>query len=149
MNRRHIARKHELRGGSKVKRSKLPVRTVAAVLCLAAILRGTCAHADQMSMATSLARATPKQYDSAMSRATFASGCNDIACRSTKRIRPSTDPPTADWATRMFDRKDCLEPAEGSAQFDDLTAYRSPPHMRDELLLGQDCGPAGSDDAED
>ncbi len=43
----------------------------------------------------------------------------------------------------MFVRQDCLEPAEGSAHFDDLTVQRSPPQKQDELLLGEDCEPTG------
>jgi hypothetical protein len=92
-------------------------------------------------MATSLALASPRQYDNVMSL------CNGVACRSTKRT--STDPPAADWTTRSFVRMDCLEPAEGSAHFDDLTAHRSPPPLQGDLLPGQDCAPAGDDDAEE
>ena len=58
-----------------------------------------------MAMATSLASVNPKQYDNVNS--------------------PST--PAADWTTRMFVQKDCLEPAEGDAYFDDLAAHQSPP----------------------
>jgi len=131
-----------------------------------------------MAMATSLALANPRQYDNVMSlpsvlrvsiayklpvsrprgnrlaptassldRAAFAADCHGIACRSTNRTRPSTR--AADSTTRMFVRRDCLEPAEGSAHFDDLAAHRSPPHLQGEVLLGEDCGPAGDDDAED
>jgi hypothetical protein len=107
-----------------------------------------------IALATPLALANPKQCDNVMSlpsvvRVSFASDCNGIACRSTKRTRPSADPPAAGWATRMFIRRDCLEPAEGDAYFDDLAAYRSPPYVRGELLLGEDCGLAGDDDAGD
>jgi hypothetical protein len=105
----------------------------------------------QMAMATSLALANPKQDDNVMSLPSIARvsiACNGIACRSTEPTRPSTDPPAADWTTRMFVRN-CLEPAEGSAHFYDVTTYRSPPHMQDELLLSKDCGPGGDDDAED
>jgi len=50
---------------------------------------------------------------------------------------------------RIFVRKDCLEPAEGSAHFYDLAANRSPPPMQNEPLPGPDCGPGGDDDVED
>jgi hypothetical protein len=111
----------------------------------------------QMAMATSLASANPTQHDSRrhgdrpapaailLDRAAFASHCNGLACPSTEPTQPSTEPPAAGWTMRMFVRRDCLEPAEGSAHFDDLAAHRSPSHMRGELLLGEDCG----DDAED
>lgn len=113
----------------------------------------------QMATATSLAWANPKQYDarrlgdrpaptvSFFDRTAFTSHCNGIACRSTKRTRPSTDPPAAGWTTRMFARRDCLEPADGSAHFffQDLASHRSPPRMPGELLPGGDCG----DEAED
>jgi hypothetical protein len=105
----------------------------------------------QMAMSASLALANPKQYDSRQcghrapptsglfDRAAFASDCNGLAYRSTKRTRPSTDPPAAGWTMRMFIR-DCLEDAYGTAQFDDLVAQRFPGHMRSELLPGEDCG---------
>jgi hypothetical protein len=110
----------------------------------------------QMAMAASLASANPKQYDRQrgdrspptagfFDRAAFASDCNGLACRSTKRPRPSTDPPGAGWMTRMFIRRDCLESADGSAHFGNLAALRFPRHIPGELLLGEDCG----DDAED
>jgi hypothetical protein len=86
-----------------------------------------------MTMATSLALAHPKQYDHAMSLSSVV------------RV---PDPPAADWTTHSFVRRDCFEPAEGSAHFDDLTAHRSPPPVQGDLMLGQDCAPAGDDDVE-
>lgn len=99
-----------------------------------------------MAMATSLAPASPMSLPSVV-RVSIASDCNGVACRSMKRTRPST--PAADWTTRMFVRRDCLEPSEGGAYFDDLAAHRSPPHMRGKLSPGEDCGTADDDDAED
>jgi len=85
-------------------------------------------------MATSLALANPKQYDNAMSL---------------RGTRAASRAPAADWTTRSFVRRDCFEPVEGSAHFYDLTAYRSPPPVQGDFLLGQDCSPAGGDDTED
>jgi hypothetical protein len=110
----------------------------------------------QMAMATSLALANPKQYDSRQhgdrppptaslfDRAAFVSDCNGLACRSTKRARSYTDPPAAGWTTRMFIR-DCFEADYGTAQFDDLAAQRFPGRMRGKIFLDDDCG----DHAED
>jgi hypothetical protein len=85
-------------------------------------------------MAMSLASASP-------------SDCSGVVCRSTKQI--GVDPSAARWTTRIFDRKDCFGPAEGSAHFDELTVHRSPPPLQGELLPGQDCGSAGDDDPEE
>jgi hypothetical protein len=86
-----------------------------------------------MTMATSPALAKP-------------SDCTGVACRSTHRTR--IDPPPTDGTMRKFVRRNCLEPVEGSAHFDDLTAHRYPPPTQGELW-GQDCVPGGDDDAED
>jgi hypothetical protein len=98
------------------------------------------------AMAASLALANPRQYGNLMllpsaKRVSIASNCNGIACRSTKRTRPPTDPPV-DWTTHMFVRRDCPELPEGDAYIDDLVAHGSTLHMRGELSLGGDCGPA-------
>lgn len=85
-----------------------------------------------MTMATSLALANPKQYD------------NVMALLSVVRV-----PIAIEGTTRSFVRRDCFEPAEGSAHFFDLTAHRSPPPVQGDLLLGQDCASAGDDYAED
>jgi hypothetical protein len=90
----------------------------------------------QLTMATSLAIGNPKQYDNVMSLPPVV------------RV-PFTKPPAPDSTTRMFVRRECFEPAEGSAHFYDLTALLSSLHMRGELLSGEDCGPAGEDDADD
>jgi len=76
-----------------------------------------------------------------------SSDFNGVGSRSTHDTR--TDPSASPWTVHIFVRKDCLEPAEGSAHFDDLIAHRSPPPMQSEPLPGQDCGPAGDDDVED
>jgi hypothetical protein len=93
-----------------------------------------------MTMATSLALANPKQFDNVMSPSSVARVpiANEVA----PRVRGT---PT----TRRFVRRDCFEPAEGSAHLDDLTAHRSPPPVQGDLLLGLDCAPAGDDDVED
>jgi hypothetical protein len=93
-----------------------------------------------MTMATSLALANPKQYDDVMSPSPVVRVpiANEIAAR----VRGT---PT----TRRFVRRDCFEPAEGSAHLDDLSVHRSPPPVQGDLLLGLDCAPAGDDDAED
>jgi hypothetical protein len=108
-----------------------------------------------MTMATSLALANPRQYDNGMSRSSVVRVpiAEEVAARLRgTRAAPRAgvfDPPAADWTTRSFVRRDCLEPAEGSAHFDDLTAHRVPPPLQGELLPSQDCAPAGDDDAED
>lgn len=73
--------------------------------------------------------------------------CNGGTCRSTNRYR--VEPAETGWTTRIFVRRDCLEPPEGSAHFDDLKSYRSPPPLSGEALRGQDCEPADDDDGED
>jgi hypothetical protein len=108
----------------------------------------------QIAMTTSFALANPQQYLnvaplSSVERVPIASHCDDIVCRSTKHIRPTNDPPATNRKTRMFVRRDCLEPAEGDAHFDALAAHRPSPQTRDELLPGEDCAPADDDDVED
>ena len=101
-------------------------------------------------MATSLALANPKQYDNVMSLLSVVQVpiANEVAAR-VRGTRAARRSPAADWTTRSFVRRDCFEPAEGSAHFYDLAAHRSPPPVQGDLLLGQDCLPAGGDDAED
>ena len=93
-----------------------------------------------MTMATSLALANPKQFDNVMSPSSVVrvAVANEVAAS----VRGTP-------ATRRFVRRDCFEPVEGSAHFYDLTAHRSPPPVQGDFLLGQDCSPAGGDDAED
>lgn len=101
-------------------------------------------------MATSLALANPKQDDNVMSLLSVVRVpiANEVAA-GMRGTRAAPRAPAADWTTRSFVRRDCFEPAEGSAHFDDLTAHRSPPPVEGDFLLGQDCLPAGGDDVED
>jgi|SRR5580658_1476061 hypothetical protein len=103
-----------------------------------------------MTMATSLALANPKQCDNVMSVSSVVRvPIADEVAAGVRGIRAAPRAPAADWTTRSFVRRDCFEPVEGSAHFYDLTAHRSPPPVQGDFLLGQDCSPAGGDDAED
>jgi hypothetical protein len=101
-----------------------------------------------MTMATSLALANPNPCDDVMSRSPVGRAPIADWARPTGR-GAGVAPPATDGRMLIFVRRNCLEPAEGSAHFDNLNAHRSPTIMQGEPLPGQDCGSAGDDDAGD